>query len=511
MDGLLGFIPGLFSLLQSANPLRVVLESLMAAQVELVTKIALAITSGIFQVTALDYSNPAFASVWAITTAVAASAIVVLFLVGVIHGMVTASFARLPKVVGGMILAFVLPQVVFGVLPQVTHMFRSLATGILDLAAPNLQLAILRMAGFGIGADGVTIDDVAYRQVGMFAPLLLAIFLFGLVMILVVMWVLMAVEAFVFVTAPLAAIGLAGPPSTQVWFKRWLTAAFVSAFAPVPLALTIAIATALFGQSRAGSDGTVFQSMTVSVAGFVLLVGAFVSPMVGFALFKFAGDGVKSGVGFDAVSRSSKTVTHGAQNAASLKNSVQTLTNRKVRSGTPPASSNGAGGSAPGTAAPGGGGPQGGQKVPVGVGGGPGSSGAAAGAKASSSAGGASASGAAGGEAAAAAGGPVGIAAVAAAEVAKKGKEQVTKAVNHAKDQAHQALEMHDQAQSGGVGDAAAPAGGESARRVPPQAPVETDEGSAPAAPARSVNTMPPPPVRPKRTPSPSEPETKES
>lgn len=494
-DTPLEFISSLFGALQSANPLRIMLEAFMLALSDTLVRMASATTSALFTETALDYSNPAFASIWAITTGVSAGAILILFTIGIIHGIVTASFARMPKVVGGAILAFVLPQVVFGLLPQITTAFRLMAKAILDAAAPNLGVAIMRMAGLAPGADGATLDDLVYFSVGSFAPLLLAVFIFGLAMILIVLWVLMAVEAFVFVTAPIAAIGLAGPPSTQAWFKRWLTAAFVTAFAPVPLALTIAIATTLFGQSRPGTDGNILSALTVAVAGGVLLLGAFLAPMTGFALFKFVGDGVSQGVGFDAHTRAAKKAFHGAQTVASTTQQVRSLTNRKVKSGgggsaTPATETSTGEGSGAGTSNTGGGGGGGGKgPTPRGLGAAPG---------------GAATTGA---ETGAAAAGPIGIAAVAGVAVAQESKAQVTKVADHVKDQAHQAMDLHggsagsqpstDTASTGAApSEANAPTGGGPEHHAPSGSPASAPTDSE--SPESSPPSLPRPPVRPK-------------
>jgi hypothetical protein len=275
MDTILdGIFHGLFS---AVDPLGMVLRTLMALLADALAQVSTGMYSSLFEVTTIDLQQAAVSNIWKITTGLSASVATILLIVAAFRSMVAQSNRYLMAALPGVVLALLGPQALTVVLPAATTLFTGLAEAIVQSATPDLAASIRLLAGVG--------DNALYEGLGLMAPIIAMMLLFGLTTVFFVLLFCMAIAAVLYVLSPFAFAGLVMAP-TRVWFTKWATGMFAVLFAKVPIAIMLALSVSLFANS---AHGGVAQSFANAGAGLILGLGALLSPLMAYALFSFMG------------------------------------------------------------------------------------------------------------------------------------------------------------------------------------------------------------------------------
>ena len=140
-------------------------------------------------------------------------------------------------------------------------MFTSLAQAIVDSATPDLAASIRLLAGVG--------NNAMYEGLGLMAPIIAVMLLFGLTTVFFVLLFCMAAAVVLYVLSPFAFAGLVMAP-TRVWFTKWATTMFAVLFAKVPIAILLALSVSLFANS---ANAGLAQSFANAGAGLILGLG----------------------------------------------------------------------------------------------------------------------------------------------------------------------------------------------------------------------------------------------
>ena len=275
MDTLLdGIFHGLFT---AVDPLGMVLRTLMALLADALAQVATGMYSSIFDVTTVDLQQAAVANIWRITTGLSASLATILLVIAAFRSMFAQSNRYLMAALPGVALALLGPQAMTVVLPAATAVFTSLAQAIVDSATPDLAASIRLLAGVG--------SNALYEGLGLMAPIIAVMLLFGLTTVFFVLLFCMAAAVVLYVLSPFAFAGLVMAP-TRVWFTKWATSMFAVLFAKVPIAILLALSVSLFANS---AQRGLAQSFANAGAGLILGLGALLSPLLAYGLFSFMG------------------------------------------------------------------------------------------------------------------------------------------------------------------------------------------------------------------------------
>ena len=275
MDTLLdGIFHGLFT---AVDPLGMVLRTLMALLADALAQVATGMYSSIFDVTTVDLQQAAVANIWRITTGLSASLATILLVIAAFRSMFAQSNRYLMAALPGVALALLGPQAMTVVLPAATAVFTSLAQAIVDSATPDLAASIRLLAGVG--------SNALYEGLGLMAPIIAVMLLFGLTTVFFVLLFCMAAAVVLYVLSPFAFAGLVMAP-TRVWFTKWATSMFAVLFAKVPIAILLALSVSLFANS---AQTGLAQSFANAGAGLILGLGALLSPLLAYGLFSFMG------------------------------------------------------------------------------------------------------------------------------------------------------------------------------------------------------------------------------
>jgi hypothetical protein len=275
MDTLLdGIFHGLFT---AVDPLGMVLRTLMALLADALAQVATGMYSSLFAVTTVDLQQAAVANIWRITTGLSASLATILLVIAAVRSMLAQSNRYLMAALPGIALALIGPQAMTVVLPAATALFTSLAEAIVASATPDLAASIRLLAGVG--------SNALYEGLGLMAPLIAAMLLFGLTTVFFVLLFCMAAAVVLYVLSPFAFAGLIMAP-TRAWFTKWSTAMFAVLFAKVPIAILLALSVSLFANS---AHAGLAQSFANAGAGLILGLGALLSPLLAYGLFSFMG------------------------------------------------------------------------------------------------------------------------------------------------------------------------------------------------------------------------------
>ncbi len=292
-----------FSILDAANPLRILLDALTGLMLSLLE--GMDFGGDLFAGTALDFSNPILdpgaSPLWALMTAMSVALVLLMFVIGILRAMVQQSSAGLKDTFIGMIVALALPQVLTVLIPTIGTGTRQLAQEIMTAYVGTDLTAVL------ITIPDAT-DSTMYDAIGLMAPIVLGFYILGLMVFFLMLWVLMALGAVLWLFAPLACAGLV-IPATRSWFKRWAGIMMGILLAPVISALSLAVAAGLFRYGPAGDN--LFFALSIAGAGVMLLIAGLLSPMVGMMMFSWAGSGVTAGVGTGMASGVSGLATRG--------------------------------------------------------------------------------------------------------------------------------------------------------------------------------------------------------
>jgi len=275
MDTLLdGIFHGLFT---AVDPLGMVLRTLMALLADALAQVATGMYSSLFAITTVDLQQAAVANIWRITTGLSASLATILLVIAAVRSMLAQSNRYLMAALPGIALALIGPQAMTVVLPAATTLFTSLAEAIVASATPDLASSIRLLAGVG--------SNALYEGLGLMAPLIAAMLLFGLTTVFFVLLFCMAAAVVLYVLSPFAFAGLVMAP-TRVWFTKWATSMFAVLFAKVPIAILLALSVSLFANS---AHAGLAQSFANAGAGLILGLGALLSPLLAYGLFSFMG------------------------------------------------------------------------------------------------------------------------------------------------------------------------------------------------------------------------------
>ena len=322
---------GLFT---SLDPLGMILRTLMALLADALAQLIGGMYSQLFQITTVDFSTEAVGSIWRITTGLSVGLSTIMLIVAAFRSMLAQSNKYLMQALPGIVLAILGPQAAALLLPLLAAGFTSLAEGIVAVATPDLAQSMRLLAGVG--------SNPIYEGLGLMAPMIAAMLLFGMSAVFFVLLFCMATAVVLFVLSPFAFAGLVMAP-TRVWFTKWATAMFAVLFAKVPIAILLALAVSLFANSSYAGTA---QSFVNAGAGLVLGLGALLSPLLAYGLFSFMGSvatrpaGVPSSPG-----RAASTGYYGMQMGKSGVNAMRTA-GSKLRNPNSPA------GTGPNTAAP---------------------------------------------------------------------------------------------------------------------------------------------------------------
>jgi len=275
MDTLLdGIFHGIFG---AMDPLGMVLRTLMALLADALAQVATGMYSSLFAVTTVDLQQAAVANIWRITTGLSASLATILLVIAAVRSMLSQSNRYLLAALPGIALALIGPQAMTVVLPAATALFTSLAEGIVASATPDLAASIRLLAGVG--------SNALYEGLGLMAPIIAAMLLFGLTTVFFVLLFCMAAAVVLYVLSPFAFAGLVMAP-TRVWFTKWATSMFAVLFAKIPIAILLALSVSLFANS---AHAGLAQSFANAGAGLILGLGALLSPLLAYGLFSFMG------------------------------------------------------------------------------------------------------------------------------------------------------------------------------------------------------------------------------
>ena len=312
MDLLLdGIFHGLFT---AVDPLGMILRTLMALLADSLAQVATGMYTSLFDVTTIDLQQAAVANIWRITTGLSASLATILLVIAAFRSMLAQSNRYLLAALPGVVLALVGPQAMTVLLPAAAAVFTSMAHAIVDSATPDLAASIRLLAGVG--------NNAVYEGLGLMAPIIAALLLFGLTTVFFVLMFCMAAAVVLYVLSPFAFAGLVMAP-TRVWFTKWATAMFAVLFAKVPIAILLALSVSLFANSA--HDGLA-QSFVNATAGLVLGIGALLSPLMAYGLFSFMGSvAVRPSVPSASPSRALGTAYYGTQMGRAAVNGVRTV------------------------------------------------------------------------------------------------------------------------------------------------------------------------------------------
>ncbi len=324
MDSLLDGVFG--TLFDQVDPLGMILRTLMALLADSLSTVITSMYSGLFEITTVDLSAAAVRNIWAITTGISASLAVILLVIAAFRAMIAQSNRYLLEALPGVVLAILGPQFITVLLPWLAAASTSLAQGIVASATPDLAASMRLLAGAG--------SNPMYEGLGLMAPIIAAMLLFGLSMVFFVLLFCMAGAVVLYVLSPFAFAGLVMAP-TRVWFTKWATAMFALLFAKVPIAILLALAVSLFANS-AHASGT--QSFVNAGAGLILGIGALMAPLLAYGLFSFMGTAAtKPPVPSTSPSRAMGSTYYGSQMGRAGINGVKSAAT-KLRGSTAPKS-----------------------------------------------------------------------------------------------------------------------------------------------------------------------------
>ncbi|MDO8731924.1 MAG: hypothetical protein Q7L55_05035 [Actinomycetota bacterium] len=301
---------GLFTTL---DPLGMILRTLMSLLSDSLAQLVSGMYTQLFQITTVDFSTEAVGSIWRITTGLSVGLATILLILAAFRSMLAQSNKYLLQAFPGIVLAILGPQAAALLLPFLAAGFTSLAEGIVATATPDLAQSMRLLAGVG--------SNPIYEGLGLVAPLIAALLLFGMGTVFFVLLFCMAGAVVLFVLSPFAFAGLVMSP-TRVWFTKWATAMFALLFAKVPIAILLALSVSLFANSK--NAGTA-QAFVNAGAGLILGMGALLSPLLAYSLFSFMGTvatrpaGVPSSPG-----RAASTGYYGMQMGKSGVNAMRT-------------------------------------------------------------------------------------------------------------------------------------------------------------------------------------------
>ena len=235
--------------------------------------------------TAVSLSGPGFDSEMAITTAIAVTVGLGLFVIQVIVSVLRHQPGGLARAGRGLLVAFVAG---------------GLAIAVLDVsldAVDRLSAGVVRVA------TGGTITQMGAK---LLAPSALSqvsnaavVILLALVMVAasVVVWAaLMVRKLLIIVAAVFAPIAFTGSLSdiTGAWLRRWIETTVALVFSKLVLVIIFAIGLGVLtdgvGQSPQAAAGGTTQSLTQTITGALILVMAGLSPWLAIKLVHFTGD-----------------------------------------------------------------------------------------------------------------------------------------------------------------------------------------------------------------------------
>jgi hypothetical protein len=271
LDGAFG------ALFDTVDPLGMILRTLLALLADSLSTVITSLYSGLFEITTIDLSTAAVRNIWAITTGISASLATILLVIASFRSMVAQSNRYLLEALPGVVLAILGPQFITAFLPWLAAASTALAQAIVASATPDLAASMRLLAGVG--------SNPFYEGLGLMAPVVAAMLLFGMSMVFFVLLFCMATAVVLYVLSPFAFAGLVMAP-TRAWFTKWSTGMFAVVFAKVPIAILLALSVSLFANSA--HNGTV-QSFVNAGAGLILGLGALLSPLLAFGLFSFMG------------------------------------------------------------------------------------------------------------------------------------------------------------------------------------------------------------------------------
>jgi hypothetical protein len=269
-----GIFHGLFS---AIDPLGMVLRTLMALLADALAQVVTGLYAQLFEITTADFTLASLGSIWKITTGVSASVATILLVTAAFRAMVAQSSRYLVEAIPGVALALIGPQAASLLLPAIAAAFTDLAQVIVTAATPDLAASMRLLAGVG--------SNALYEGLGLMAPLVAAMLLFGLTSVFFVLLFCMAGAVVLYALSPFAFAGLVMAP-TRTWFRKWATAMFSLLFAKVPIAILLALSVSLFANSA--HTGTT-QAFVNAGAGLILGVGALLAPLMAYGLFSFMG------------------------------------------------------------------------------------------------------------------------------------------------------------------------------------------------------------------------------
>jgi hypothetical protein len=197
----------------------------------------------------------------------------------------------------------------------------------------------------GVGSNAL------YEGLGLMAPLIAALLLFGLTSVFFVLLFCMAAAIVLYALSPFAFAGLVMAP-TRTWFRKWATAMFSVLFAKVPIAILLALSVSLFANSA--HTGTT-QAFVNAGAGLILGIGALLAPLMAYGLFSFMGTvATKPAVPATNPARALGTAYYGSQmGRAGVNAGRKVVTSARSITTRPSAGGPGSGGTGqPGAAAP---------------------------------------------------------------------------------------------------------------------------------------------------------------
>ena len=323
MDTLLdGVFHGLFS---AVDPLGMVLRTLMALLADALAQVATGMYSSLFAVTTVDLQQAAVANIWRITTGLSASLATILLVIAAVRSMLAQSNRYLLAALPGIALALIGPQAMTVVLPAATALFTSLAEAIVASATPDLAASIRLLAGVG--------NNALYEGLGLMAPIIAVMLLFGLTTVFFVLLFCMAAAVVLYVLSPFAFAGLVMAP-TRVWFTKWATSMFAVLFAKVPIAILLALSVSLFANS---AHAGLAQSFANAGAGLILGLGALLSPLLAYGLFSFMGSvAVRPAVPSGSPTRALGSAYYGTQMGRAGVNGVRSVVGKSKAAFTGP-------------------------------------------------------------------------------------------------------------------------------------------------------------------------------
>ncbi len=338
------FFDGIFhGLFTAIDPLGMVLRTLMALLADALAQVVTGMYAQLFEITTADFTLASLGSIWKITTGVSASLATILLVMAAFRAMVAQSSRYLVEAIPGVALALIGPQVATLLLPAIAAAFTDLAQVIVAAATPDLAASMRLLAGVG--------SNALYEGLGLMAPLIAALLLFGLTSVFFVLLFCMAAAVILYALSPFAFAGLVMAP-TRTWFRKWATAMFSLLFAKVPIAILLALSVSLFANSA--HTGTT-QAFVNAGAGLILGIGALLAPVMAYGLFSFMGTvATKPAVPATNPARALGTAYYGSQmGRAGVNAGRKVVTSARSITTRPSAGGPGAGGSGqPGAAAP---------------------------------------------------------------------------------------------------------------------------------------------------------------